>query len=172
MERGAVNAGGSQTPRRLTRLMLCLSYMSTHLIIHPPGRKMSNEMKDTPYLLGCVHDTSIVAMLECRSERRRSYCENEAPVETLQQKQPSTLITVTCYELNGPSDNLSATPEILRFLWPVNIFLTSFFNTHFNRFAYLRISGQVFQSEIMHTLVSPPPPPPRTTTSDTFPHTW
>jgi hypothetical protein len=48
---------------------------------------MSYEMNGMPYLLGCVHDTSIVAMLECRTERRRSNCENEAPVETLQQKQ-------------------------------------------------------------------------------------
>jgi len=60
--------------------------MSTHLILHPLILKMSYEMKDMPYLLGCVHDTSIVAMLECRTERRRSNCENEAPVETLQQK--------------------------------------------------------------------------------------
>jgi hypothetical protein len=44
-------------------------------------------MKDMPYLLRCVHDTGIVAMLECRTERRRSNCENEAPIETLQQKQ-------------------------------------------------------------------------------------
>jgi len=58
-----------------------------HLVLHPLRLKMSYKMKDMPYLLGCVHDTSIVAMLECRTERRRSNCENEAPVETLQQKQ-------------------------------------------------------------------------------------
>lgn len=62
-------------------------YMSTHLILHSLRMKISYEIKDMPYLLGCVHDTSVVAMLECRTKRRSSNCENEAPVETLQQKQ-------------------------------------------------------------------------------------
>lgn len=80
-----INAGGSQTPR-FYRANAVHALHVHPLILHPLRLKMSFEMKDMPYLLGCVHDTSIVAMLECRSERRRRNCENEAPVETLQQK--------------------------------------------------------------------------------------
>jgi hypothetical protein len=48
-----------------------------------------------PYHLGCVHNTSVVAMLECRSQRCGGNRESYASVETLQQKQ-NHMIRVNC----------------------------------------------------------------------------
>lgn len=71
--------------------MLERAYAVHALHVHssyPSSPEIEDELRnDMPYLLGCVHDTSIVAMLERRTEGRRSNCENEAPVETLQQKE-------------------------------------------------------------------------------------